>query len=300
MDTLLTGAVESSLSSTVELKDFNYGKSGIRLVKVERHGGIHHFKDLTMSIRLSGKFSSAYRHGDNSLVLPTDTMKNTVYALAGKGPLGEIEEFGLRLAHHFLSRNPHLDRVLVNISERIWERIQYGDSAQPHSFRLAGPEHREVELQHNRDTACIESSIRNLVMIKTANSSFENFLRDEFTTLKGTHDRLLRTSVCARWRYAPGIWDYGDLWLGVRNTLVEIFSMHESRSLQHTLGLMGEAVIEQFSCIAELHLAMPNLHCQPVDLTPFHLENRNEVFVATEEPHGVIEAVFTRRAAQSC
>src|SRR6476619_5360590 len=108
---------------SIVLSENHYGKSGVRLVKVERHGARHDMSELKVDVQLRGDFAACYETGDNRTVLPTDTMKNTVYALAHRQPVGEIEEFGLRLPDHFLTSNPHVSGARITISQAGWKRI---------------------------------------------------------------------------------------------------------------------------------------------------------------------------------
>ncbi len=122
------------------LSENRYGKSRVRLVKVERNGSRHQIKDLNLDIQLSGDFAAAYIEGANRRVLPTDTMKNTVYAFARRQPLGEIEEFGQRLTAHFLSRNAHVTWAQIAISEGGWRLIRVDGQEHDHAFIRAGEE----------------------------------------------------------------------------------------------------------------------------------------------------------------
>ena len=276
------------------LTENRYGKSRARLVKVERRGSRHEMKDLNVDVQLSGDFSAAYLEGDNRKVLPTDTMKNTVYALAREQPLGEIEEFGQRLAEHFLCRNAHVSGVRIAISESNWSRIRVGGQEHDHAFFRGGEERRIAVVHRDRSGVTVKAGVADLIVLKTTRSAFEDFLHDEYTTLKDSRDRLLGTAVKAEWTYTPGEHDYGKLWDTARTTMLEAFAGHDSRSVQHTLYAIGEAVLERVREVTRIELSMPNRHCLWVDLAPFGLDNPNEVFVPTEEPHGLIEAVLTR------
>lgn len=282
------------MSDSIQLSSCAYGKTGVRLVKVERDGGRHDIKDLNVAIHVFGDFESAYSQGDNRLVLPTDTMKNAIYVLARQQPLGEIEDFGVRIANHFLTRNAHVSRVRTTISENVWERIICNGDPQDSSFRMSGPEHRTAVIDANRTKNSIQAGIKNLVVLKTSRSAFEGFLHDEYTTLKETGDRLLASSVNAEWSYGSNAGDFKKIWLCVGKVLLNTFAVHDSRSVQHTLYAMGEAVLRQISSIEQIRLAMPNRHCLKVDLSPFGLDNPNEVFVPFEEPGGLIEATLSR------
>ena len=279
---------------SVVLSENQYGKSRVRLVKVERHGARHDLKDLTLDVQLSGDFGAAYLQGDNRRVLPTDTMKNTVYALARRQPLGEIEEFGQRLADHFVSRNTQVLRARVAISQNGWQRIRVEGQEHDHSFLQAGEERRTAVVDQERSGVTIKAGIADLAVLKTSRSAFEGFFHDEYTTLKDSRYRLLSTAVKADWTYRPGAHDYGELWRTARETILEVFAGHDSLGVQHTLYAIGDAVLARIPAVTRIELSLPNRHCLLVDLAPFGLDNPNEVFLPTDEPHGVIEAVLTR------
>jgi urate oxidase len=147
-----------------------------------------------------------------------------------------------------------------------------------------------------REQTRFTAGIEDLAVMKTTGSAFEEFLRDPYTTLKETKDRILMTNVRAEWQYAAEEIAYSPIWHGVRQALIETFADHDSRSVQHTLYAMGEAVLKSFESISEIRLAMPNKHYNLADLKPFGLENNNEIFVPTEEPHGMIEATLKKDA----
>jgi|ERR1043166_1525027 urate oxidase len=284
------------MPASIQLRECSYGKASVRLVKVERHGARTEIKALTVAIQTFGDFATAYSDGDNRLILPTDTMKNTVYVLAREAPIVEIENFGMRLANHFLARNSHLTRVRISISESMWQEL--GSNGKPKdSFQMSGPECRTAVVDSNRSGNSVEAGVEDLFVLKTSRSSFANFLRDEYTTLKETEDRLLSLGVNAQWSYKGGP-DGETPWKAIRDTLLDVFAAHDSRSVQHTLFAMGEAVLEHFACVEEIRLSMSNRHCLLVDLTPFNLENPSEVFVPIDEPSGLIEAVLRRSSAQ--
>jgi len=281
----------------VTLTDNNYGKQAVRLVTVRREEERHELKDVTVAIRFEGDFAAAYAAGENQGVFPTDTMKNTVYALAAENPFEDIESFGLLLTDHFLEASPRASAVRVNLTEHLWEPIEAGESPHPHAFRRAGSEQRTAVVTRDRQGgAGVVAGIEDLVVMKTAKSAFEGFPRDRYTTLKETSDRLLATAVRATWTYARTDVAFGRLWHEVRRRLLEAFAHHDSLSVQHTLYAMGEAALE-IAEVEEIHLSMPNKHHIPVDLTPFGLENRNEIFVATVEPYGLIEGTLRRMSS---
>jgi urate oxidase len=276
------------------LAESAYGKSAIRLVKVARRGDRHDLKDLTVAIRFEGDYDTSYTDGDNTSVLPTDTMKNTVYALASTASADEPEAFGLALVRHFLQRNPRLRRVRVDITEHSWGRISIGDREHGQAFVRAGSDTRSATLQGELERVNVGAGIGDLVVMKSGRSAFAAFLRDEYTTLPDTTDRLLATSLTATWRYRDQDVEFGPTWRAVRRTLLEAFAEHDSKSVQHTLHAMGHAVLDSVDAVTAIRLVMPNKHHLPVDLARLGLQNRNEIFVPTDEPYGLIEATLVR------
>jgi urate oxidase len=276
------------------LAENSYGKSGIRLVKILRGGDRHDFRDVTLSVRLEGDFAAAHVAGDNSAVLPTDTMKNTVYAMAKTHFDRDIESFGLLLTEHFVRNNLPVACARVELSERVWVRLTVEGRPHPHAFSRPGEERRVARVTRTRQGAIVESGLEDLVIAKSARSGFSGFLRDGYTTLRETEDRILATSVKASWTYAGAPEDFDRAFQEIRRTLLETFATHDSASVQHTLYAMGEAVLRDHPEAVQVRLSLPNKHHIPVDLSPFGLENHNEIFVATEEPYGLIEATVRR------
>jgi len=276
------------------LGENSYGKSGIRLVKVSRREGRHDVRDVTVGVRFEGNFEAAHRAGDNSNILPTDTMKNTVYALASDHPLEEIESFGLQLAEHFLSSNTAISRVSIELSQRTWDRITVEGVPHPHAFSRGGAETATARVTQGRPGTRIESGLEGLRILKSAQSAFSGFRRDRYTTLQETDDRIFATAVTAWWLYRRPNIPFASLRDSVRRTLLETFARHQSASVQHTAHAMGEAVLARYPEVEEIRLSLPNKHHLPVDLSPFGLKNQNEIFVPTEEPYGLIEATVKR------
>jgi len=261
---------------------------------VSRRGDRHGLRDLAVDVRFEGEFDSSYTAGDNSDVLPTDTMKNTVYALAANEAVRDPESFGLSLGRHFLERSTRLQCVTVHLTEYSWRHIAIGEREHGTSFLRRGPDTRTAVVTSRRDGVRVEAGVDDLLIMKTSHSAFAGFPRDEFTTLAETRDRLLATSMTAHWRYQDADVEFEPSWRVVRDTLLETFALHHSESVQHTLYAMGQAVIDGVDVVTSITLTMPNKHHLPIDLGKLGLENRNEIFVATEEPFGLIEATITR------
>jgi urate oxidase len=268
----------------------------VRLVKVVRPSGNdasspHRLVDLTLDIQLEGAFQPVY-DGDNRLCVATDTMKNTAYALARQLPVEPVEAFAAALADHFLNK-PAVERVCISVSEQPWRHLTVQDRPHPHAFMHAGTERWTARVLRDQRGTAVSSGVADLVVLKTADSAFEGFPRDEYTTLRETADRILATSVTAVWTYRRGSSSYGAR-EGIRSALLEAFAAHDSQSVQHTLAAMGDAALSVCPDVTEITLTLPNRHHLLVDLAPFGLDNPNEIFVGTSEPYGLIEATVRR------
>jgi urate oxidase len=267
-----------------------YGKTKVRLTYVERLPTRHEVKELTVDVFLEGSFQEAFTKADNSILLPTDTMKNTVYALARKNGIKSIEEFARDLASHFLATVPHLSHARLEIKEVPWTRI--GDS--PAAFTQGGLERRATTFIGTRSAETIRSGIQDLQILKTSDSGFAGFMKDQYTTLGETNDRLLGTVLEADWLYGSKEIDFNATHAGIRAHLLSTFATHKSLSVQQSLYDMAEAVLKEFEMVAEIHLVMPNKHCLLVDLSKFGMDNPNQIFQPIDEPSGYIEAVVRR------
>jgi len=219
-------------------------------------------------------------------------MKNTVYAIARQDPIEHVEAFALRLADHFAGK-PAVTRARITAVEHRWDRLSAGGRPHPHAFVQPGGEQWTTLVSRDAGGHQVVSGLTNLVVMKTADSAFAGFPRDEFTTLPDTQDRILATSVTAAWTYRPGTTDFAARHR-VRQALVDAFAAHMSRSIQHTLYAMGEAALAACADVMDITLTLPNRHHLLVDLTPFGLDNPNEIFVATDQPFGLIEATVRR------
>ena len=283
---------------TVRLGDNQYGKAETHVVRVTKKGSVHDIKDMTVSVMLAGDFAGTHLTGDNSKVVPTDSQKNAVFALAKESPIGEIEDFALRLARQFVRDQASVQRARVSISEQPWTRINAGAKPHPHAFERAGSEQRLTTVTCTRDSEWVVSGVSELTLLKTTGSEFWGYPKDRYTTLPETHDRVLATAVEARWRYARADVDWNVARAEARRLIVETFATKHSLSLQQSLYEMGEAVLEARQEIAEIRFTMPNKHHFVVDLQPFGLENDNEVFYASDRPYGLIEGTVTRDDAE--
>jgi urate oxidase len=271
-----------------------YGKAAVRLVKVDRSGPRDEIADLTVEVQLQGDFLSAHTAGDNTCVLPTDTMKNAVYILANQGPVNPTEAFGERLGQHFLAACPSASVAVITLVGHRWDRLLVGSKPTEHGFTRGTGERSLATVTVTRQGTTVEAGLEGLGLLKTTGSGFAGFLRDAHTTLKETDDRIFATDVTGRWTYSRPPADYAIAWHRIRTSLIETFADHQSASVQQTLYAMGEAALAACAEVFEIRLILPNQHHLLVDLSPFGLKNSNAVYLATREPYGRIEAVISR------
>ena len=278
----------------IELASTRYGKARVHVVRVHRAAdGRHVIRDVIVRVALEGDFKAAHTAGDNSLVVATDTMKNTCYVIAKEHLGGALEEYGWALAGHFL-RSPQVARSTVWLAEHGWDRLATSAGPAPDAFQRAGGLTRTAVVTATRDTVTVESGVEDLAVMKTARSAFAGFARDGYTSLADTDDRIMATKVSATWRYEPGRHDWDPTWERTLATFRDVFAEHHSPSVQASIWIIGKAILEAEPLLVEISMTMPNLHHWTYDLSPFGIDNDREVYVATEEPHGLIEATIRR------
>jgi urate oxidase len=280
----------------IELAADRYGKAAIRLVRIVRDGPHHRVRDVTVAIALEGDFAAVHTDGDNSLVVATDTMKNTAYAFAKDHLGGSIEAYGMALGTHFLAF-PQVDRATVNVREHDWKPIDVGDAPAPDAFVRGGAGTRIATVAMTRGGPTVEAGVEDLIVMKTTRSSFTGFPRDRYTTLPDRDDRMMVTKMTAIWRYGSPDVDADATYTEVRRTLLEVFADHDSPSVQTSIWIMARAILENHDEVDEVRMVLPNLHHWLVDLSPFGMTNDDEIYVATTEPHGLIEATVRRGEA---
>jgi urate oxidase len=280
----------------IELTENRYGKSSVRLMKVTRHEYGNDLREWTVQVLLKGDFDSAHLDGDNSKILPTDTMKNTVYSVARTSTATSMEDYAKELADFLLKRNQQIQSVSVRVESTLWKRFTVDGEPHPNAFMRGSGERQTTSVERAQGGAFhILSGLDELVVLKTANSGFEGYIKDSLTTLPETKDRLFGTAVRAEWRYLSDDLDFDSVRTTLRETMLRTFANHESKSVQQTLYAMAQSALEDVSQIDEIELIMPNKHCLLVDLSRFGQDNPNEIFVPTDEPHGYIEARIRRK-----
>jgi len=277
------------------LGENRYGKSRVRLSRIVRHADRHEFNEWTVHVKLEGDFAASYTEADNSKVLPTDTMKNTVYYVARGSSAATIEEFAMELGDYLLANHAQISGVCVEVEERAWKRLKVDGVPDAAAFKLCGPELETVRGVRDRGRAwSITSGVDGLTILKTSKSGFIGYVQDKLTTLKPTTDRILGTRATAAWDYESPAAGFAAVRSRIVAALIRTFAGHDSKSVQHTLFDMGKAALDAAPEIARIHLAMPNLHHLLADLSPFGLDNPNHIFVPIDEPHGTIEATIER------
>lgn len=276
------------------LQDHQYGKAESRLVRVVRDTARHEIRDLNVTTALRGAFDAAYLTGDQSAVLPTDSQKNTVYAFAKSHGIPTIEEFGLALGRHFVGSVAPVTGARIEIEDFAWERATVGGAPHDHTFVRRGQEVRTAAITVDAAGETVVAGLKDLVVLKSTGSEFAGFLKDEYTTLPETHDRIMATSLDVHWRYVGTDVEWDAVHAGARALMIEQFATLQSLALQQTLWHMGTAVLEAYPEIAEIRLKAPNKHHFDYDIARFGLEQHGEVFWAADRPYGLIEATISR------
>ncbi|XP_022746727.1 uricase-2 isozyme 2 [Durio zibethinus] len=291
-----------------------HGKAKVRVGRVWRSkdGRRHFMVEWKVNISLLSNCVAAYVRDDNSDIVATDTMKNTVYVKAKEcsEPLS-AEEFAIILGKHFTSFYPQVFTAIVKVVEKPWERVSVNGQPHEHGFKLGSDKHVVEAIVQKSGILQLTSSIEGLALLKTTKSGFEGFIRDKYTALPETRERMLATEVTASWRYSyesvssipQNPLYFNDRHLNVRQVLADTFFGPPeggvySASVQSTLFQMAKAVLSRFTDISSVKLKMPNIHFLPVNLSSEDNGNivkfNDDVYHPTDEPHGSIEASLSR------
>lgn len=280
-------------NDTVRLTANQFGKAENRVMRVYRDTKRHSIRDLNVTSQLRGDFQTAHTEGNNENVVPTDTQKNTIFAKAKENGIASPEQFLLGLADHYMSSFDWVTGGRWGAEEYGWSRINDHD----HAFYRSSPEIRTALLVRDGDRDVMISGFYDLTVLKTTESGFFGYPKDQYTTLEETEDRVLATDIATRWRYNTTDVDFEATYMKVKDIILETFTDHYSYALQHTLYQMAEKVIAAVPEIDEIKFSCPNKHHFLYDLERFGLENPNEVFYAADRPYGLIEATVARKSA---
>ncbi len=280
----------------VTLGHNQYGKAETRVVRVFRDAEPHEIVDYNVSVALVGDFADVHLTGDNAQCLTTDATKNTVNSFAKEAgdAVRQPESFGIALAKHFVDDVPQVSRVRIQLEDYPWDRLESDGQPNPHAFARRGAYVRTATVSYDGNQLWVVSGVRDLIVLKTTDSEFHGFYQDKYTTLQPTTDRIMATSVTAQWLHTDTSVDWGDSFAKALATLSGTFAGHYSYALQHTMYVMGENIIQEQPEIAEVRFSLPNKHHFVVDLSPYDVENKNEVFHADDRPYGYIEGTIRR------
>jgi urate oxidase len=278
----------------VHLGANQYGKAEVRLVHVARGAGASGedlIRDWNVSTSLSGDLADSHLTGSNAKVLPTDSQKNKVYALA-KELGGDVppEAFAIELGSFFVSSQEPITRARIAVEEYGWNAI----GATGFSFARSGDLVRTTVVHVDAAAGVsVVSGLKDLTVMNTTASEFWGYPKDPYTTLPETKDRILATSVNASWRFLPSAavpgTDWDTAFDTARGVILATFAAAYSYSLQQMLFTIGEELLSTLPSVCEVRLALPNKHHYLVDLAPFGLENDREVYLAGDRPYGLIE-----------
>eukprot|EP00850_Spirogloea_muscicola_P014939 SM000111S18762 [mRNA] locus=s111:27990:29699:+ [translate_table: standard] len=284
-----------------ELVAHRHGKSRVRVGRVWREGATHHLAEWSVDISLLSAAEAAFTSGDNSVVVATDTIKNTVYVLAKRCTARlTAEDFAVRLAQHFLDTYSIVSGVDIAIVEKPWDRVEARGRPHDHGFKLGHEEHTVAVAARRSDSSmAVTSGLRELAVLKTTQSGFENFIHDQYTLLPDTRERMVATSIRATWEYSQQPACYRATLARVKELLLGAFYGPPSggvysASVQATLNDMARAVLDDVPEVASVCLNMPNIHFLPCNLPAIGVPFENDVYIATSEPHGTIEARLAR------
>ncbi|KAL7396793.1 hypothetical protein ABVT39_011904 [Epinephelus coioides] len=288
-------------NQNVEFVRTGYGKNTVKVLVIRRQGSHHYIIELKADVELTLKSRKDYLTGDNSDIIPTDTIKNTVHALAKLKGVRSIEQFSLDICHHFLTSFNHVLRAKVHMEEAPWRRLEKNGVEHAHAFIYSPEACRFCDVEQNLNgIPVVHSGVKNMKVLKTTKSGFEGFLRDRFTTLQDAKDRCFCTSVYARWRYNTQDVDFDAAWMSVKETIIEKFagpyhSGEYSPSVQKTLYDTQVLVLDRIAKVDEIEMVMPNQHYFTIDMTKMGLTNKDEVLLALDNPSGNITGTVRRK-----
>ncbi|XP_058493698.1 uricase [Solea solea] len=289
-------------ASNVEFVRTGYGKNSVKVMVIRRQARHHSITELKADVQLTLRSRKDYISGDNSDIIPTDTIKNTVHALAKIKGVKTIEQFSLDICNHFLTSFNHVLRVKVYMEEAPWRRLEKNGVEHAHAFILSPETCRFCDVEQDLNGApVVHGGVKDMKVLKTTQSGFEGFLRDRFTTLQDSKDRCFCTTVYSRWRYnkAQGV-DFDASWKCVSNTIIEKFAGPYdygvySPSVQMTLYETQVLVLDRVPEVEEIEIAMPNQHYFTIDMTKMGLSNKDEVLLPLDNPSGIITGTLRRK-----
>lgn len=292
----------AAADQNVEFVRTGYGKNTVKVLVIRREGSQHYVTELKADVELTLKSRKDYLTGDNSDIIPTDTIKNTIHALAKLKGVKTIEQFSLDICLHFLTSFNHVLKVKVHTEEAPWRRLEKNGIEHVHAFIYSPESCRFCDAEQNLNgIPVVHSGVKDMTVLKTTKSGFEGFHKDRFTTLQETKDRCFCTSVYARWRYnrLQDV-DFNAAWKCVKEAIIEKFAGpyncgEFSPSVQKTLYDTQVLVLDRVPEIDEIEMVMPNKHYITIDMTKMGLTNRDEVLLPLDNPSGNITGTVRRK-----
>jgi len=293
---------------TIVVGSNRYGKANVHFLRVVRDTPRHEVYELRGHMLLEGSFDEAFTTGSNKLIVPTDTQKNTLYAFAKKFDIEPLEKWMISAGKDMMQRHSHISAVNIDMEELPWERVKIQGQDLNHAFQKALSGNRICRMRLGRDGSLdMVSGFKDMQIMKTTQSGFTGYIKDEYTTLKETTDRVMSTKVKCEWTYnnASKSIEYSYILQQVKKICIELFAGDPttgiySASVQETIFQIGKDVLERFPKIEKISLSLPNIHYFLVDFNQFkaNLQNKNEVFMTWDGPHGLIEATIERKHLQ--
>lgn len=271
----------------------SHGESRLRMLRIVRHGDRHDPKDLSVSFKFEGDFSAAFRDGRSEGLPPGETLKNLVHRTAREYGAGEIEEFGLALCDRVLKEHRAITLARIEITEGAWTRLVAGGRPQGQTFVAAGPELKTTAVTSNGTHIAVVSGIAGLSVMRTAGFATTADIAADDGAADGLQ-RLLIGDLSARWTYTSTDVTFRPYRQGVRAAVVDTFAWHASRSVQHTLYAIADVVLATYQEIADVTLALHERPYRPVDMFSAGVDNPDDLFVALEEPLGIVEVTVER------
>lgn len=287
--------------------DKEYGKAGVKLLYVAQNGPKHIIKELEVETSLTLDSEKDYKYGDNSDIIATDSQKNTVYILAKKFGVENLEKFGILLAQHFIDKYPWVVSARITLSQHPWSRIVDKQGAEhSHAFVSSPKFVRTAEVLMDRSRVPrVASGVRGLTVIKTTQSAFVNFFSDEYRTLPDMEDRIFSTIVTADWKYGNirGL-DFDKAFSTVESTILESFAGPADKgiyspSVQQTQYLTQKSIFQKIPQVDAIKMSMPNRHYFPVDFSRFPIPEvqgagAGQVMLPVDKPSGMITSTLAR------
>ncbi|KAG7194521.1 uncharacterized protein KQ657_004736 [Scheffersomyces spartinae] len=294
----------------------SYGKANVKFLKVKKDPSNPKVQDVleaNVQCLLKGNFDVSYTEADNSVIVPTDTVKNTILVEAKNTDVWPIERFAGHLAKHFTSKYSHVDGVEISIVQQRWNKYPVNGKLHDHSFVHEGPETKQTFLTYNKKTQelSLKSCIKDLTVLKSTGSMFYGFNVCDYTILKPTTDRILSTDVFASWEFDPkklatleDIATYADAGLfedtlkTARDATLELFALENSASVQATMYNMAGKILALVPEVKTVTYELPNKHYILFNLEWKGIKDNTELFYPASDPNGLIKCTVGRTNAK--